>query len=218
MCPTFSDIEDGLRNKLGDTRRPGRTLYTWTTKRCPMWHWGYSWPMLVKAHSSHLVVCSCVMCQQKKTKTLFTYYCQTPKREAHNRVGTAGTSGALVWACACMYVCLSVTGLRLKYMGLCIVYVPFGTCCSGCHRAMEWRSRSRTRNIEDDARMSPDVWKTVITAGTHVIDWPSNWPTVSVQFTLYRYVARSHAGTPYKAMGHAMLVLMCTCGGEQWSA
>ena len=29
---------------------------------------------------------------------------------------------------------------------------------------MEWRSRSRTRNIEDDARTSPDVWKTVITA------------------------------------------------------
>ena len=24
----------------------------------------------------------------------------------------------------CMYVCLSVTGLRLKYTGLCIVYVP----------------------------------------------------------------------------------------------
>ena len=29
---------------------------------------------------------------------------------------------------------------------------------------MEWRSRLRTRNIEDDARTSPDVWKTVITA------------------------------------------------------
>ena len=28
----------------------------------------------------------------------------------------------------CLFVCLSVTGLRLKYMytGLCIVYVPFG--------------------------------------------------------------------------------------------
>ena len=54
-----------------------------------------------------------------------------------------------------MFVCLSVTGLRLKYTGLCIVYVPIGTCRSGCHRAMV--ARSRTRRIEDDARMSPDV-------------------------------------------------------------
>jgi len=28
-------------------------------------------------------------------------------------------------------------------------------------RAMVWRSRSRTRKIEDDARTSPDVWKMV---------------------------------------------------------
>ena len=61
----------------------------------------------------------------------------------------------------CMYVCMSVTGLQLKYMGLCIVYVPFGTCRSGCHRTMAWRLRSRTGKIEDDARTSPDVWKTV---------------------------------------------------------
>ena len=62
-----------------------------------------------------------------------------------------------------MYVCMSVTDLRLKYTGLCIVYVPFGTCRLGCHRdrAMAWISRSRTRKIEDDARTSPDVWKTV---------------------------------------------------------
>ena len=56
-----------------------------------------------------------------------------------------------------MYVCLSVTGLRLKYTGLCIVYVPFSTCRSGCHCTMAWRSRSRTRKIEDNARTSPDV-------------------------------------------------------------
>ena len=35
-----------------------------------------------------------------------------------------------------MYVCMSVrnalTGLGLKCTGLCIVYVPFGTCRSGC--------------------------------------------------------------------------------------
>ena len=61
----------------------------------------------------------------------------------------------------CMFVCLSVTGTRLKYTGLCIAYVPFGTCCSGCHLAMTWRSRSRTWKIKDDARTSPDVWKAV---------------------------------------------------------
>ena len=61
----------------------------------------------------------------------------------------------------CMYVCMSVTGLRLKYTGLCIVYVPFDTCRSGCHRTtVAWRSRLRTRKI-DDARTSPDVRKTV---------------------------------------------------------
>ena len=29
------------------------------------------------------------------------------------------------------------------------------------YRAMAWRSRLWTRKIEDDARTSPDVWKTV---------------------------------------------------------
>ena len=37
----------------------------------------------------------------------------------------------------------------------------FGTCRSGCHRTMAWRSRSRTRKLEDGDRTSPDVWKTV---------------------------------------------------------
>ena len=62
-----------------------------------------------------------------------------------------------------MYVCLSVTGLQLKYTGLCIVYVPFGMYSSGCHcdRVMARRSESRTRMIEDNARTSPDVWETV---------------------------------------------------------
>ena len=31
-------------------------------------------------------------------------YC--PTREAHNCAGAAAASGVLVWACACMYVCL----------------------------------------------------------------------------------------------------------------
>ena len=35
----------------------------------------------------------------------------------------------------CMYVCLSVTGLRLKCTSLRIVYVPSGTCPSWCARA-----------------------------------------------------------------------------------
>ena len=91
-------------------------------------------------------------------------HCRTPQCEAHNRAGAAGASGDFslrLCLYVCTYVCLSVTSLRLKYTGLCIVYVPFGTCCSGCDRAMAWRSRSRTRKIEDDARTSPDVWRTV---------------------------------------------------------
>ena len=64
----------------------------------------------------------------------------------------------------CMFVCLSVTGLRLKYTGLCIVYVHFGMCRSGSHCAMARRSRLRTRKIEDDARTSQDVWKRLLTA------------------------------------------------------
>ena len=55
-----------------------------------------------------------------------------------------------------MSVCLSVTGFR---SGLCIVYVPFGTAAQDS--ITQWRSRSRIRMIEDDARTSPDVWKTV---------------------------------------------------------
>ena len=71
--------------------------------------------------------------------------------------------------CVC-FACLSVTGLRLKYTGLCIVYVPFGACCSGCHRAMAWKLRLRTRKIEDNARMSQDVWKTVNPLSPNVAD------------------------------------------------
>ena len=48
----------------------------------------------------------------------------------------------------CMYVYMSVrNGFTIEIYGLCIVYIPFGTCCSGCHCAMAWRSRSRTRKI-----------------------------------------------------------------------
>ena len=44
-----------------------------------------------------------------------------------------------------MYVCLSVMGLQLKYTGLCIVYVPFGMCRSGCHHG-------RSQGLEDRRR------------------------------------------------------------------
>ena len=47
--------------------------------------------------------------------------------EAHNRAGAAGAYVALVWNCTCMYVCLSVSDLRLKYTSLHIVYVPSST-------------------------------------------------------------------------------------------
>ena len=52
----------------------------------------------------------------------------------------------------CMYVCMFVTGLRLKYTGLCIVYVPFGTCCSGCHRAMVHGVEIEVQDSEDIRR------------------------------------------------------------------
>jgi len=49
-----------------------------------------------------------------------------------------------------MYVFLSVTGLRLKYTGLRIVYIPFGT-HSMAHNAI--MIRWRTGRIEDDGRL-----------------------------------------------------------------
>ena len=58
-----------------------------------------------------------------------------------------------------MYICLSVTGLRLKYTGLRVVYVPLWHV--PLTMPSRWISRSRTQRIEDDARTSPDVWKTV---------------------------------------------------------
>ena len=56
---------------------------------------------------------------------------------------------------------MSVTGLELKYTGLRIVYVPFWHVPLTIPLRWSWRSRSRTRRIEDNARTSPDVWKTV---------------------------------------------------------
>ena len=50
-----------------------------------------------------------------------------------------------------MYVCLSVMGLRLKYTGLRIVYVPLR------HVPLRMPSRWRSKiPVEDYARTSPD--------------------------------------------------------------
>ena len=57
-----------------------------------------------------------------------------------------------------MFVCLSIASLRLKYMVLGIVYIPVWHV--PLKMLSRWRSRSRTQRIED-ARMTPDVWKTV---------------------------------------------------------
>ena len=57
-----------------------------------------------------------------------------------------------------MLVCLSVKGLRLKYTDL---YAYFTYLLARAAHDAAWRSRSRTRKIEDDARTSPDVRKTV---------------------------------------------------------
>ena len=52
----------------------------------------------------------------------------------------------------CMYVCLFVTGLQLKYTGLCIVYVLFATCRSGCHRAVAHGVEIEVEDSEDIRR------------------------------------------------------------------
>ena len=55
-----------------------------------------------------------------------------------------------------MYVCMSVTGLRLS---LCIVYIPLARTAQDA--IARWRG-DRGRGSEDrDDRASPDVWKKV---------------------------------------------------------
>ena len=51
-----------------------------------------------------------------------------------------------------MYVCMSITGLRLKYTGLCILYIPFGTCRSGCHRVLEVEDSEDRRRRQNESR------------------------------------------------------------------
>ena len=57
----------------------------------------------------------------------------------------------------CLYVCLSITGLRLKNTGLRIVYLPFWHV--PLMMPSQWRSRTGRR--EDETRLSPEIWKTV---------------------------------------------------------
>ena len=53
----------------------------------------------------------------------------------------------------CVYVCLSVTGLLLKYMGL------RTSLARAAHDAITVEVEDS--RIEDNARMSPEIWKTV---------------------------------------------------------
>ena len=53
-----------------------------------------------------------------------------------------------------LYVCLSVTGLRLKYTSLRIVHVPSGTCPSWCAKlTRSSRYDGRLQRRDDDARL-----------------------------------------------------------------
>ena len=57
----------------------------------------------------------------------------------------------------CLYACLSVTGLRLKYMGLHIAF---------CHVPLMMQSRNGHFEVEDSEdrnrrQNSPEIWKMV---------------------------------------------------------
>ena len=61
----------------------------------------------------------------------------------------------------CMYVCMCVTGLQLKYTSLRIVYVPSGTCLSWCARAHDTMEDLEDRETTTpDQRTRPEVQKT----------------------------------------------------------
>ena len=63
----------------------------------------------------------------------------------------------------CMYVCLSVTGLRLKYTSLRIVYVPSGTCPSWFAKLTQssrYDGRLRGETTTPGQRTRPEVQKT----------------------------------------------------------
>ena len=63
----------------------------------------------------------------------------------------------------CMYVCLSVTGLRLKYTSLHIVYVPSDTCPSWCAKLTQssrYNGRLRGETTTPGQRTRPEVQKT----------------------------------------------------------
>ena len=49
--------------------------------------------------------------------------------QADNCAGLVGSGGVLVGGCACIYVCLSVTGLWLKYTSFMLDYIPHCLVC-----------------------------------------------------------------------------------------
>ena len=51
-----------------------------------------------------------------------------------------------------MSVCLSVNEFTIEIYSLCIVYVPFGTCRSGCHHAMAHGMEIEVEDSEDRRR------------------------------------------------------------------
>ena len=88
-----------------------------------------------------------------------------PKREAHNRAGAAGTSGVLVWGCACMYVCLYVCPLRIYDWNI-RVYAYFtylfGTCRSWCNRTRDGGRGSGGQNSTPESVQRYRSWLTTL--------------------------------------------------------
>ena len=99
------------------------------------------------------VDCSCILdpctVHYSTWQTVLTVYCRTERLSV--RLIIMQARRALVGP-QCEVVYLSVTGLRLKYTSQCIVYVPFGTCRSGCHRAMAHGMEFEVEDLEDRRR------------------------------------------------------------------
>ena len=87
------------------------------------------------------------VCNSTVYKSVF---CRTPYCEAHNCAGAAGTSGVLVWSCACMYVCMYVRNeFAIEIYGLRIVYILLQHV--PLMMPSRWRSRTRRMLLEDSA-------------------------------------------------------------------
>ena len=71
----------------------------------------------------------------------------------------------------CMYVCLSVTGLRLKYTGLCIVYVPLARAAQDA--IARWR-RDRGRGLRRKKTTTSLAGQTLL-GGESLVKFPSGF-------------------------------------------